>query len=56
MLRIIAVAMLLAASLGTSQSFVVPNSASLNGLSLDSTRPKTGAVGSAALVAVELPR
>jgi hypothetical protein len=56
MLRIIAVAMLLAASLGMSQAFVVMNGTSLNGVSLDSARPKTSAVDSAALVAVELPR
>jgi hypothetical protein len=56
MLRIIAIAMLLAASLGTSQAIIAFNGTSLNGVSLDSARPKTSAVGSAALVAVELPR
>jgi hypothetical protein len=56
MLRIIAVAMLLAASLGTSHAIVTTNGTSLNGVSLDGARPQTGTVGSAALVAVELPR
>src|SRR6266700_385849 len=56
MLRIIPIAMLLAASLGTSQAFIAFNGISLNGASLDRAQPKTGAVGSAALVSVELPR